>query len=549
MKKNSLLLFIISITLFACNNIPKHAKYIPKDAQIVGAIDMSKLEKKLIWNALTGSEIFKEMQKNISSEESKSAMKDISNIGLKQHSSIYFYANGEKAQKAKTCIVIGMDDISKFESFLKKNYPSMSIEKGEGYSSTIIESNMVAAWNQEAALFFPLLQTITLDSADMNVTNSAANEIKSSLKTLFAMSDKESIVSNSHFKTLQKDGHDLSIWMNYEELYLKNAEASSNPFIKQEYFKESGVAAGIDFEKGKAVADLDYYMSKELAAIYKKNQPKNIDLDLIKRIPSKDIDLLVAYNLNPTLIQDYLKKFGLDGMLNMGLGFAGTSMDDITNTFNGDMMVALTDMKTKAITDSTERGETSLSAAPDMNIMVSMKLKDSKQFEKLINIGIKKNMITKNGNTYYVGEGDSKSGIQFDKTNMVFATDATMASTYLTSNGNGKESIPASVWGHFESNPMVMYADLKKMMNSVSFNPTSKEEEEFINNLKSFFTYVEMYGGKIKNNAIHNEGAVFLANENENSFIQLLNLGMKAKKLKEIKDASNTPTIDSMSVQ
>ena len=52
-----IIMAFIVITVFSCNKIPNHAKYIPKNALGVFAIDMDKLSKKLIWNVLTGSEI------------------------------------------------------------------------------------------------------------------------------------------------------------------------------------------------------------------------------------------------------------------------------------------------------------------------------------------------------------------------------------------------------------------------------------------------------------------------------------------------------------
>ncbi len=84
----------IVISVFSCNKIPNHAKYIPKNALGVFAVDMDKLSKKLIWNVLTGSEIFDEMQKDVKNEESKKAMKDFSNIGIDPTSTLYIFYTG-----------------------------------------------------------------------------------------------------------------------------------------------------------------------------------------------------------------------------------------------------------------------------------------------------------------------------------------------------------------------------------------------------------------------------------------------------------------------
>ncbi len=546
MKIKFLLFLAFTALLFSCNKIPDHAKYIPKNAQLVGAIDMNKMGKKLIWNALTGSELFKNMQKNMGNEDSKNAMKDISNIGLNQSSTVYFYLNGKQLKESSSCIVAGMKDAQKFEAFLQKTYPGISTEKGEGYSSALIEHKMLTAWNKEAALFYPLHTSFGSDSNAVSVDLNNLESLKTELKDIFSMSKSNSILSNAHFKTLQNDGHDISVWMNYEELYTNNADPSSNPFIKMEYFKESGLALGIDFEKGKASAEMDYYMSNEMASIYKKYAPKNIDLNLIKKIPSNDIDMIAAYNLNPEMIQAYLKKFGLDGLLNMGLGMAGTSMDNISSTFTGDLVAAITDMKMKAKIDTVDYDENS-DRSPDMNLTFAMGIKDEKGLEKLLGIGVKNNMLTKNGSSYSLPNTNSKSGLAFDKKALVYSSDATLSSAYLSGKSNDNHSIPASVWSHF-SNPMVLYVDIKRVMQCIPSKPESKEEEEFMIEAKKLFTYIEFYGGKMKNNAVHVEGAMFLSNENENALIQLLDIGMKAQKMNEKKDATN-PMSDSSSIQ
>jgi len=61
----------------------------------------------------------------------------------------------------------------------------------------------------------------------------------------------------------------------------------------------------------------------------------------------------------------------------------------------------------------------------------------------------------------------------------------------------------------------------------------TEEEKHFAEALTSFFNYVEVYGGKMKNNAVHVEGNMMLSNEKENALIQLLDLGMKAKKMND----------------
>ncbi|HQW47848.1 MAG TPA: DUF4836 family protein, partial [Chitinophagaceae bacterium] len=345
----------IVISVFSCNKIPNHAKYIPKNALGVFAVDMDKLSKKLIWNVLTGSEIFDEMQKDIKNEESKKAMKDFSNIGIDPATTLYIFYTGNMKDENHPCLLAGMKDVSKFESFLSKNYPAITVVDNKEFKSCLIESKFILSWNKEAAIATMINNRFSYETDSTGaeiVVPDMVNEEKDKnyLKELFALNSTNAITSNDNFKKLQNDGHDFSLWVNYEELYKQNKDlntAELKAFIKDDYFRDAALATGFDFEKGAVDMEMDYYFSKELAAIYKKYSNENMDEKLVNSIPSKDIDLLVAYNLKPKMIEDFLKEFKLDGLANLGLVAVGTSMETILSAFKGDMVFALTDMKLK----------------------------------------------------------------------------------------------------------------------------------------------------------------------------------------------------------
>ena len=67
------ILFLSIFTLYSCTKVPNHTKYIPKNTLGVFSINMDNLSKKMLWNILTGSDLFKEMQNDIKNEDSKNA--------------------------------------------------------------------------------------------------------------------------------------------------------------------------------------------------------------------------------------------------------------------------------------------------------------------------------------------------------------------------------------------------------------------------------------------------------------------------------------------
>ena len=531
-----IIMAFIVITVFSCNKIPNHAKYIPKNALGVFAIDMDKLSKKLIWNVLTGSEIFDEMQKDIKNEESKKAMKDFSNIGIDPATTLYIFYTGNMKDENHPCLLAGMKDVSKFESFLSKNYPAITVVDNKEFKSCLIESKFILSWNKEAAIATMINNRFSYETDSTGaeiVVPDMVNEEKDKnyLKELFALNSNNAITSNDNFKKLQNDGHDFSLWVNYEELYKQNKDlntAELKAFIKDDYFRDAALATGFDFEKGAVDMEMDYYFSKELAAIYKKYSNENMDEKLVNSIPSKDIDLLVAYNLKPKMIEDFLKEFKLDGLANLGLVAVGTSMETILSAFKGDMVFALTDMKLKT-KDTTQNPDIYVSDMPDFNLTYAMNVNQLSSLQSLLDKGVSQSLLVKNGNTYSMPYSD-EGALMFDKDKLVFSNQKTTAQAFMGNKGNAKEGLPADVWKNIVNNPITMYANIKKMMSVIPMEATSEIEKQLLADLQSMFTYAQIYGGKMKGNANHLEGNLYFSNKEENAMIQLINLGIKMKK-------------------
>ncbi len=531
-----IIMAFIVITVFSCNKIPNHAKYIPKNALGVFAIDMDKLSKKLIWNVLTGSEIFDEMQKDIKNEESKKAMKDFSNIGIDPATTLYIFYTGNMKDENHPCLLAGMKDVSKFESFLSKNYPAITVVDNKEFKSCLIESKFILSWNKEAAIATMINNRFSYETDSTGaeiVVPDMVNEEKDKnyLKELFALNSTNAITSNDNFKKLQNDGHDFSLWVNYEELYKQNKDlntAELKAFIKDDYFRDAALATGFDFEKGAVDMEMDYYFSKELAAIYKKYSNENMDEKLVNSIPSKDIDLLVAYNLKPKMIEDFLKEFKLDGLANLGLVAVGTSMETILSAFKGDMVFALTDMKLKT-KDTTQNPDIYVSDMPDFNLTYAMNVNQLSSLQSLLDKGVSQSLLVKNGNTYSMPYSD-EGALMFDKDKLVFSNQKTTAQAFMENKGNAKEGLPADVWKNIVNNPITMYANIKKMMSVIPMEATSEMEKQLLADLQSMFTYAQIYGGKMKGNANHLEGNLYFSNKEENAMIQLINLGIKMKK-------------------
>lgn len=548
MRKYNFTFFVVivvaSIMLASCSKMPKHAHYIPKDALLVGAIDVNKLTKKMIWNAITGSELFDEMQKEIKNEKSKEAMKDFSSVGLNQSSSIYFFYTGGLRSEGKICFLVGMKNQTQFESFITENLTGVSILNKSNYHAAQLEKSVYAAWNEDVAMFFPLkpesLDSLSNETVGMSADFNNLATIETFLSKAFNLNEKESVTSLPNFKTLHNAGHDVSIWANYEEIFKQNRDlaAGAETFIKQDYFKNAALATGIDFEKGSTDIEMDYYFSDELAKIYGKYSEDNVDENLIRQIPSNDVAMIVAYNLKPQMIQDMMKEFKLDGLVNVGLMMMGTSMERIGEAFKGDMVLAITDVNLTDTVKQIPNTDLELVVEPQMNFSMAMSIGNESAVNDLLKKGVKEKVITQQGNIYQMGEAI----LMKSKERLVFSTKKNLAESYLNGKNNLEKSLPEGAWKDLKGNPMSFFVDVKKLMRLTSASGSTPEEKALIEETQNLFTYMEMHGGKLKNKANHMEGHIYFANKDENSLIQLLNLAMKVKKVSDMK---STPSVSS----
>lgn len=115
-----------------------------------------------------------------------------------------------------------------------------------------------------------------------------------------------------------------------------------------------------------------------------KYEGKNISNEMIKRIPSKDIAVLVAMNFQPGGLKEFIRIMGLEGFANMGAGFLGFTIDDFIKAIKGDILLSVSEITRDTF------------GKPFPVILFSSSIADKASFEKLINAGkrsAKKNLV------------------------------------------------------------------------------------------------------------------------------------------------------------
>src|SRR4029079_19373031 len=111
------------------------------------------------------------------------------------------------------------------------------------------------------------------------------------------------------------------------------------------------------FDNGKINVKQKWYVGSELTDLLKKYFAGEINTDMIRNIPSQNINGLLALHFKPEGIRELIKLTGMDGFLNMFLSGKNVTMDDFVRANKGDIIFAVTDFVMKK--DSVNMGDES----------------------------------------------------------------------------------------------------------------------------------------------------------------------------------------------
>jgi hypothetical protein len=558
--------------------MPKHARYIPADAAIVVGINTGAISKKVAWSAITGSKMLDELKENTKNENGRQALSDIENSGIDFMSTLYLYAKPDNrfAGQMKMGLIAPIDDAAKLEAYVKKVFPAATITKVKDRSEARLNDQAYAAWTGDVLMLSNMAVAKTMASMPMPTVDSTTTTVDTSalvesdttttitddlaatepaaptftyevetpdtattaaeMDAAFTLKEEASIKDNKRFKKLEGDGHDVTLFVAYGGLmdsYTAKADMGMmSGIMNGMLWKNSAMTTGIDFEKGKIAGIMHYYPSDSMQAIAKEFGADNIDKDILSRVPEQNLNLLAGYHLSPKAVKMLLDKMNLSGMANLFLMQKGLSVDEILNAFTGDIVVALNNMGTRkpaTITASADSAATSTTTTPGVDFIYAMKLNNKQSFNKIFSF------ITQEGgglqqispNVYNIPGGEGTTLAIGDKY-IAISNIAANAQAFLQREG-GK--IPEAAGRDITGHPVGAYMDLKSIMSAGStMGMYDDAPDSMMAQVRNMFSTATINGGEYKGEATEYHMVVNLANKDENSLLQLLQVAQHIAK-------------------
>ncbi len=397
-----LLMIGSGIILFAsCNKSNTQGKLIPKEAAIVIQLDGKSLSSKLPWEEIKLNPLFVEMNADSSLPSTlKSLLDNPDNAGIDTKADLMFFAIKDSLGG-----YIGFEgnilNETTFKSFNQKVTENGTASEKDGVQF-ISKSPVCVGWTKEKFVYIfdapkisqmdELSRRMVRDSID--ITNRSVRDIGATCKAVFSLKESNSLAKDDKFTKLMKETADVHFWMNSEELSKGGSTASALAMVNMDkFFKGNIITATLNFDNGKIVGNSKTYASEEMVKLFKKYSAGNVNEDMIKRMPGKDVVAIMALNFKPEALRELIKMTGLDGLINMGIQKLGFTMDDFIKANKGDILFGISDLAFKQDTTRYQFKEPdeniSIPGMPDYNFIFAASIGDKESFNKLVNAGNK----------------------------------------------------------------------------------------------------------------------------------------------------------------
>ena len=399
---------------------------------------------------------------------------------------------------------------------LFKTFNKQIIEKGTESEKDgvhfITYSEVAVGWDKEK--FFYVFNVPNMNfTGYTNTDNSSVvkTDLVSTCKNAFTLTEENSLAKNEKFSELVNKAGDFRFWINSEEFYKGN---NGNPALAMlnldKLYKGSFTTAVASFDAGKINIDSKTYGSEEMTKLYKKYSNGKINEDMLKRIPGKTINAVIALNFKPEALQDFLKLTNLDGLLSMGLTYLGFTMDDFVKANKGDILLSLSDFNFKK--ENETLGSTTFpSDKPEFNAIFSASIGDKDAFNKLINAG------KKLGEKQMMDSTNVPVSYKSNGTYFVMSNTKENVEKYLGSNSNNFDFI-----NKINGQSMGGYFNIQSILKAVEskLSTDSTEKAMFATNLQ-FWDEVIFKGGDYTDGGVTSHIEINLMDKSTNSLKQL----------------------------
>lgn len=473
---------LLAVIFSSCKkSTPSEAKYIPKDADAVFVLDLKQMQDKLQKGGISTDSLVARLFRNepADSKERAEFNELRNNAGINWNEKLFVFFQTKKHSDKSTSMVFSaighLDDAAKLEAYLKKqeHTKDSAIHKEADYSYQVMNGGGMLAWNDKHVIVTHYTHTpqMTYDSVSMSFGKSSdfnqLAEMKAQVNGYFTQ--KESVADQPAFAGMFKEKADG---------YMYSSSASSLSYLSmlpiqaprlQELLSDNFSTATLNFEDGKIVAKSTYYTNPMLTNLIKKYSGPTVNLSMLEKYPSANINGFMLFAFNPEMFGSLLKELELESMANLGLQRIGLTAQDIYKSFKGDISVVVSDLGMTGIEPQMKKDEKNMiSKKPWGKMIIHAPVGDKASFAKVMDKAVEAGVMVKTASGYKGSALVSLIGmyVEADANNLVIASDSLTYQQYMS--GTAKSNINQEVLNGFKGKTGAFYFDIANTLAAFS---------------------------------------------------------------------------------
>ena len=532
------LLLLATMVVSCKNSAVKEAKYLPKETSFVLAVDPQQLKDKLQLGGINVDTLLKRIFKNDSADvKDKAFIEDLrENAGIKWSEKLFLFIvqknNPDNSLSTAINLLGSLEDDTKLTTFLKKQplAKGKDIKNEKDFSYISSGDGTLLAWNKEqiiATIYqHPLkavYDTVAMTFKKPTPINTEAEIIKE-VGLYFTQKTNESLADVDKFTKLfaeKSDGYSFSSG---------NSALGGLSMIPlqipklEELVKDNYLAATLRFEDGKIIAKSDSYTNELLSSVLKKYAGPTVDLSLLEKYPSQNINGIFLAAFNPEIFSGILKQLEVEALANDYLEKTGFSLKDVYGSLKGDISVIVSDIgvaKADPMHKSDERSMMNNKTFGKMLFIAPVGNKAS--FTKIMNKAVENGIFVKQKNVYKAGGLASFLGLYFyaDDKNLVIASDSITYANFLAN--KAPSNINKETLQRFKGKSTIFYVDIANTLNNLISDSTASYFKT-LKTAKATFKDVIATSDNFNGKSVEAVFELRLQNEKQNSLVTLTGL-------------------------
>jgi len=391
MKKLIIILVVLAVAAggyFAYNKYFSSddlVKSIPQDAVFVGAFDLTSIVEKAGGKELNDMKMMQRLREELAKDNEPVSkvvlglMDDPMKTGINFLKRVYFFVDRKDDNEIVgfTCGLLSSED---FEAMMKKFPMTDTVKQNGEFKSMNFEGHALFTWNEK--------QLIILGS------NKQA-PLGDYMKSLFDHPSPNITTANG-FHDFNSSKFDMGMFMNYSSLFdfTRMMHWPASAAVPTDFYKGMHAGAFTEFNDNSVQTKMKYYFSdSKMSENMMIMNETGISSDQAKMVTTKNVLGLFSFSINPEKVIGLFEKEALySGIFTEIEKQVGLKKDDLKNLTNGEITLALVDVKNEVVTrqrpvfDPTN-GMT-YRDVQDTTLMpvftASMGIKDRKVFDKLM---------------------------------------------------------------------------------------------------------------------------------------------------------------------